>query len=238
MVDKSISLIMPAYNEEEAIEFTVRSVLEKLKEYCFDYEIFIFNDGSTDKTGEIAERLSAEDSKIKVFHNPKNMNLGYNFGRGISMVSKTFTGLWPCHGLITSKSLDYILLALYKSDVVVGYIENSEVRPWTRRLVSRINVILLNLLFGFKLKYYHLNFYRTDQLKKVSTSTKSYALMVELLVYLVASGVKYIEVPFFLRERLTGKSKAMRLKNIINILKTYFRLFWRIRVLRERIDLS
>ncbi len=237
-MERSISLIMPAYNEEEAIEFTVKSVKEKLKQHGFDYEILIFNDASNDQTGEIAKKLSAEDPKIKVFHNLKNMNLGYNFARGIEMASKTFVGLWPCHGLVASKSLDYILTAICKTDVVVGYIENPEIRPWSRRIISKVNVIILNLLFGFKLPYYHLNFYRTDQLKKVPTSTVSYALMVELLVYLVASGADYIETPFFLRERLTGKSKALRLKNIINILKTYSRLFWRIRVLRERIDLG
>lgn len=237
-MERSISLIMPAFNEEEAIEFTVRSVKEKLKQYCFDYEILIFNDASDDETGKIAEKLSVEDPKIMVFHNSKNMNLGYNFARGISMASKTFVGLWPCHGLIASKSLDYILPALRKTDIVVGYIKNSEVRPWTRQIISKINVIILNLLFGFKLPYYHLNFYRTDQLKKVPTSTASYALMVELLVYLVASGADYIETPFFLRERLTGKSKALRFKNIINILKTYANLFWQVRICRRRIDLK
>ena len=78
-MERSISLIMPAYNEEEAIEFTVRSVKEKLKQHGFDYEILIFDDASNDQTGEIAEKLSAEDPKIKIFHNSINMNLGYNF---------------------------------------------------------------------------------------------------------------------------------------------------------------
>ena len=237
-MERSISLIMPAYNEEEAIEFTVRSVKEKLKQHGFDYEILIFDDASNDQTGEIAEKLSAEDPKIKIFHNSINMNLGYNFARGIGMASKTFVGLWPCHGLIASKSLDYILPAIRKTDIVVGYIKNPEIRSRSRRIISRVNVIILNLLFGFKLSYYHLNFYRTDQLKKVPTSTVSYALMVELLVYLVASGADYIETPFFLRERLTGKSKALRFKNIINILKTYARLFWLVRICRKRISLN
>lgn len=237
-MSRSISLIMPAYNEEDTLEFSVVSACEKLRQYGFDYEILIFDDGSTDQTGKIADHLASKDLRIKVIHNARNMNLGFNFAKGIDIASKTFVGLWPCHGLIASKSLDYILPALRKTDIVVGYIKNSEIRPWTRQIISKINVIILNLLFGFKLPYYHLNFYRTDQLKKVPTSTASYALMVELLVYLVASGAEYTETPFFLRERLTGKSKALRFKNIINILKTYANLFWQIRILRKRIDLS
>ena len=237
-VARSISVIMSAYNEAERIESAVKTVKEKLKEHNFDYEILIFNDASTDETGKIADKLASCDPKIKVFHNPKNMNLGYNFARGISLASKTFSGLLPCHDLITTESYDYILPALERADVVIAYIANPKVRPLSRRIVSWVNVSLLNLLFGFKLKYYHLNFYRTEILKNLPKSTQSYALMVELLVYSLASGATYIEVPFWRKERQIGKSKAMRLKNISEILKTYCRLFWRIRILKEKIDLK
>lgn len=235
---RSISLIMPAYNEEKTIEFSVNSACEKLRQYGFDYEILIFDDASSDKTGKIADRLALEDEKIKVFHNARNMNLGFNFARGIDMASKEYTGLLPCHGQTAIESFDNLLPALLKADVVVTYISNPKVRPLTRRIISKINVILVNLIFGLRLKYYHLNFYRTEILKKIPTSTESYALMVELLIQAVKSGASYIEIPILLKKREFGKSKALRPKNIINILKTYFRLFWRIRVLREKIDLG
>lgn len=238
MTDRSISLIMPAYNEEATIEFSVRSVIEKLKEYGFDYEILIFNDASNDKTGKIADHLALEDQRIKVFHNARNMNLGFNFARGINMASKEYTGLLPCHGQTAIESFDNLLPALLKADVVMTYPSNPEVRPLTRRVISEINVILVNLIFGLWMKYYHLNFYRTEILKKIPTSTESYALMVELLVHAVKSGASYIEVPIFLRKREFGKSKALRPKNIINILKTYVRLFWQIMILRKRISLN
>ena len=238
MADRSISLIMPAFNEAATIEFSVVSACVKFHQFGFDYEIFIFDDGSTDKTGEIADCLALEDSRIKVFHNDKNMNLGFNFARGIELASKEYTGLLPCHGLTDPESFDSVFQALDKADVVITYIANPKIRPLIRRIVSWFNVTLLNLIFGLQLKYYHLNFYRTEILKKIPTSTKSYALMVELLVYAVKSGTTFIQVPFLLKKRVSGRSKAMRPKNIINILKTYARLFWRIRVLRERIDLG
>ncbi len=238
MVDKSISLIMPAFNEEETIEFSVRSAIEKLEEHSFDYEIFIFNDASTDRTGKIADELALENPNIKVFHNSKNMNLGFNFARGIELASKEYAGLLPCHGQTAIESFDYILPALKKADVVITYHGNSEVRPLIRNIISRINVKLVNLIFGLNLKYYHLNFYRTEILKRIPTSTQSYALMVELLVYAVKSGATYIQVPVLLKKRTFGKSKAMRPKNIINILKTYIRLFWLIRICRKRVNLS
>lgn len=235
---RSLSLIMPAYNEEATIEFSVRSAINKLEKYGFDYEVFIFNDASVDKTGMIAEALAREYPKIRVFHNPRNMNLGFNFAQGIDMASKKYTGLLPCHGQTAIKSFDNLLPALLKADVVVTYISNPEVRPLVRNIISRINVWLVNRCFNLNLKYYHLNFYRTELLKKIPTSTESYALMVELLVYAVKSGATYIEVPFFLKKREFGKSKALRLKNILNILKTYARLFWHIMILRKKINLN
>lgn len=232
---RSISIIMPAYNEEATIEWSVRSVLEKLNEYRFDYEIFIFDDASTDQTGKIADQLAAEYPNIMVFHNSKNMNLGFNFARGIKLASKTYAGLLPCHGLTAEKSFDSILPALEKAEVVVAYIANPEVRSFRRRVISWFNVKILNLFFGYGLRYYHMNFYQTELLKKLPTSTNSYALMVELLVYAIHSGASFIEVPFFHRKRLAGRSKAMRPKNIVNILKTYGRILWRIKILREKI---
>lgn len=237
---KSVSFIMPAYNEEKSIEAAVKAVVAKLFEYDFDYEILIFDDGSTDRTGEVAENLASKNSRIKVFHNHKNMNIGYNFSKGIELASKSFAGTLPCHNLIVPESYDFILFAIekYQFDVIVAYIANPQVRPLSRRFVSWFNTALLNLLFGFGLKYYHLSFYRTDLLKKLPRSTQSYALMVELLVYALASGASYVEIPFFRMERGVGKSKALRFKNIVDIFKTYGRLFWRVRILKQKINLN
>ena len=235
---KSMSVIMPAYNEEETIEFSVSSACVKLDQHGFDYEIFIFDHASTDKTGKIADQLAARNPRIKVIHNKKNMNLGFNFARGIEMASKEYTGLLPCHGKTDPISFDFLLPVLKRAniDVVVTYIDNPHVRPRVRNIISRFNVHLVNIIFWLNLEYYHLNFYRTEMLKKIPTSTDSYALMVELLVYAVKSGASYVQIPFILKKREFGKSKALRPKNIINILKTYTRLFWKVMMLRKRIN--
>lgn len=237
---KSISIIVPAYNEGDTIEFSVKSLTKSLKHHEFDYEIFIFDDDSQDLTGLIADILADEDKNIRVFHNKKNMNLGYNFSQGVQMATKNYVGLVPCHGLIDPKSFDSILIACTscQKDVVICYVANPTIRPKSRQIVSKINVAIINWLFGLNLRYYHLNFYRTKLLKKVPASTKSYAVMVESLVYLIKSGASFVEVPFILRPRLYGKSKALRLKNVINILKTYISLFWLIRICKKRINLN
>ena len=60
-----VSIIIPAYNAERGIERSVRSALAQTVR---EIEVWIVDDGSTDRTGEIADRLAAEDSRVRVIH--------------------------------------------------------------------------------------------------------------------------------------------------------------------------
>lgn len=61
----TLSIVMPAYNEEKTVATVVQRVL---KEVPCELELIIVNDGSTDRTGEIAAALASNDPRIRVFH--------------------------------------------------------------------------------------------------------------------------------------------------------------------------
>src|SRR5215475_3082590 len=72
----SISAVLPAYNEEENIESAVRRMVKALESLKLeDWEVIVVDDGSVDTTGQIADRLSLEDPRVRVFHH--NPNRGY-----------------------------------------------------------------------------------------------------------------------------------------------------------------
>ena len=64
MLEASLSVVLPAHNEEANIEFVVRRCLEVLPRLVRDFEIVIVDDGSRDATPQIVDRLAAEDARV------------------------------------------------------------------------------------------------------------------------------------------------------------------------------
>jgi dolichol-phosphate mannosyltransferase len=239
-MNKSVSIIIPAYNEETKLKPTIDSVLERLENNMIsDFEIIIFDDASTDRTGEVADDLAMQFSQIRVVHNARNMNLGFNIARGFQLAIKEYAGFVPGDNETAPEALDNIFQAIGKADIVIPYIQNPEVRIWGRRVLSKTYVTIINTAFGLKMRYYNgMCFFKTELVKKVPVSTHGFAYMTEILVKLLKSGANFIEVPMINRTRERGATKAFRLKNIISVFKTFLTLFWEVQILRRRINLS
>ncbi|MCH7993535.1 MAG: glycosyltransferase family 2 protein, partial [Planctomycetes bacterium] len=79
----SISIFFPCYNEEANVEATTTAALAAVEKISDDYEIIIVNDGSKDRTGEIADRLASEYDRVKAVHNSPNLGYGGALQRGL-----------------------------------------------------------------------------------------------------------------------------------------------------------
>ena len=151
----SISVVVPAYNEEERLEGTITAINASLGDYFSDHEILIFNDFSTDKTGEIAETLKAGDSHIRVIHNPTNMGFGYNYKEGVRLAEKDYVIMVPGDNEIPVGAISKIFTQVGRADIIVPHTANLEVRPLSRQIVSRAFTGVINLFFGLNLSYYN-----------------------------------------------------------------------------------
>lgn len=230
----TLSVIIPALNEEGNLSAAVGTVLGAIGDRFADYELLVFDDGSTDRTGAIADELAAGNPHIRVIHNPRNMGFGYNYSRGVEVARMEYVTMVPGDNEIPGEAIRTILNAVGQADIVVPYISTPSVRSGRRRLISATFVALVNFLFGLRLRYFNGPcVHRRGLLQVVPMRTHGFAYMAAILVRLIRSGHTYVEVPMPLQARQHGRSKAFRPKNILSVLRTLGDLFWEVRV-RDR----
>ena len=116
----SISIAIPAYNEEENLRWVVKDTLKKLPIHFKDFEIIIVDDGSTDKTGEIAEKLAKSNKNIRVIH---QTNCGYSKAMltGIKAAQKEFVAYMPADGQFLVSDMRHCFEAIKGNDLILGY---------------------------------------------------------------------------------------------------------------------
>lgn len=237
-----ISIIVPAYNEEKNLSNAITSLCIELKnkgmsEHC---EIIIFNDFSKDKTGEIADSLAKMNANISVFHNKKNMGLGYNFKEGVRVAKGEYVTWFPGDNENLTDSFVETLSFAGMADIIIPFTSNQEVRPLVRRLVSEAYTGINNFLFGLNLTYYNgLSIYKRDFLNiLLPQMTHSFAFSAEIIINLLKSGATYLEVPAKIKPRISGKSSAFKIKNIIGAVKTISFLFWNVNIKKKRLAIK
>lgn len=229
-----LSIIIPARNEEGNLKPCVETVLAALDGVTDDYELIIVNDGSTDGTGALAERLAAEARGVRAVHNAQGLGFARAYRHGAGLATKPFVGLIPGDNEIQPASMRTIFEAVGAADIVVPFTANQESRPWLRRVLSRTFTGTVNFLFGFDLRYYQGPcVYPAGVLRTLPVTTWGYAFLTEMLVRALAAGYRHVEVPMFIQARRFGASRAVTVRNVLTALKTVSRLLWDVKVRRR-----
>lgn len=148
---KGMTVFFPCYNEEANVENTTRAALKACERLFDDYEIIIVNDGSKDRTGEIADRLAAEHPRVRAVHNSPNRGYGGALQRGFREASKEFVFYTDGDGQFDFEELERILPLLKQYDIVSCYRMNRQ-DPLQRKLNAKCWGTLVNLLFHLNLK--------------------------------------------------------------------------------------
>ena len=225
-----MSVLLPALNEEANLEATFERLLKALSITAEDFEIIIVNDGSSDNTGAVADRLAAAHASVRVIHHVTPMMLGYAYQQGVREARKNYFVYIPADNTWPYRSLLELLGNLGKADVVTSYSTNPHVRPLARRLVSAAYTRVLNLLFGRRMRYYNgLTIYPLSFLRANPVTTSGFGFQAEILVRALDQGLSVVEVALPIDERMAGGSKAVNVKNIVSVAGTVLRLFWRLR---------
>lgn len=224
-----MTIMIPALNEEGALEDAVLSVHRVASEVLSSQpEIIIFNDGSSDRTQEIADRLAKEIPGVRVVHHSKPMGVGYCFREALQIAKgDRFTGFAGDNN-VAPRLIRELLGNADKADVVVSYIVNTEERGSFRHVVSTLFSMTYVLFFGIHLKYINGNtVWPTQLLRDCNIRARGYSIMAETNVKMLRRGVTFMEIPGEMNKSAT-KSQAIKLKNFIEVIGTFFRLVWQV----------
>ena len=224
-----LSVFFPAYNEEANLQDTVEKAIHILSKIAEKYEVLIIDDGSTDKTGKIADTLAQKYPFIRVIHHPVNRGYGAAFKSGLYNSCYQWLAFTDADGQFDfSEITDFIAKQKEtEADLVIGYYLKRAVPP-IRILGSKVWEFLVFLLFGLKVRDIDCGFKFIN--KKVAGRIKNLEaergpfINSEFLIKAKKAGFKIVEIGVHHYPRQAGKATGASLKVILSGLTDLIRL--------------
>jgi len=219
---QSLSVIIPAYCEAENILGTLTNVTTALSGLTIDAEILVIDDGSTDGTGALVASNAARFPGVTLLVNERNMGFGWTYRRGVEAACLQHVVMVHGDNAWGAETLREFFSHLGEADVIIGYTRDMwKTRTWTRMLISKAFTLLVNLITGRRLKYYNgLQIHKAEILRSLGIQSVGYGFQAEVLVKSLRKARTFIEVPMDLMEREKGTTKAFRVKNVVDVVRT------------------
>jgi len=151
MRNLSLSVFFPCYNEEANVERTTLAALDACRSISDDFEIIIVDDGSRDRTAEIADRLTREHECVRAVHNRPNRGYGGALQRGFEAATKEWVFYTDGDGQFDFKEIHKLLDLLDRYDIVSAY-RLDRCDSVVRRLNGWGWTMLCNLVLGLRLR--------------------------------------------------------------------------------------
>src|SRR6266508_1325533 len=104
---RALSVVIPAYNEAGNLERAVQEVVRAALDFD-DYEILIVNDGSSDETGQLADRLARETPRVSAIHHPDNQGFAAAYRTGLAAARMDYFTFVPGDNEIRPESVQQI----------------------------------------------------------------------------------------------------------------------------------
>lgn len=224
--DISLSVFFPAYYDENNIGKVVHKAVEVLESLGLkDYEVTIIEDGSPDKTDEVADALAAQYPKVKVIHHEKNKGYGATLWEGFTTAKMDYVFYTDGDNQFDLEELRKFVAIIPFSDMVVGYRKKKQYSPY-RKLTSFVYNLLLR--FVFDIDYIDIDcafkVFRTDLFKKIKVNTKDAFIDAEIMIRAQLQGYTFTELGVKHLPRVDGVSTAARPSIIFRTIKEIFQL--------------
>jgi glycosyltransferase involved in cell wall biosynthesis len=210
-----LSIVIPAYNEEKGIAEIMERVLKVRPSLTAagvaEMELLIVNDGSRDKTAQVAQETAGSDACVRIISHPKNRGYGAALKTGFNQARGEMVGFLDADGTYPPEYFPQLCQEILKgADLVIGSrMAGAESHmPPTRRLGNIIFANLLNILGWQRItdSASGMRVFRKDILRQISPLPDGLNLTPVMSTRAVHEKIKMCEVAIPYSERV-GRSK-------------------------------
>lgn len=221
-----ISLFYPMFNEEANIEEAVRRAVTVLPRYADRFEVILVDDGSRDRTGGIADRLTADDPRVRVVHHACNRGYGAALRSGIAAGRFEWIFYTDGDNQFDLDDLRVLIPLARDHDIVSGYrIDRRD--PLHRKMNAWIFNAAMRLLFGLALRDVDCAFklYRRSIFDGITLRSDGAMIDAEILARTRARGARIAEAGVHHYPRVAGSQTGAKFSVIFRAFRELFRLW-------------
>jgi len=225
MENLSLSVIMPALNEEKNIVVAITNTIKAFEDFNIKGEIIVINDGSMDNTEDLVNNIIQKDVRVRMVKHEAPKGIGASFWDGVDNTNNEIVTMIPGDNEnYPWETLRYCEL-LNHVDIVIPFVFNKEVRSFCRNGLSWLYRFIINSTFMVNFNYTNGTvLYRRSILKQIDYRNDGFFFQTDILIRTVKKGYLFAEVPFWLGVRKEGRSKAVSFPSLKQVARGYFRL--------------
>lgn len=236
--NESLSVVIPAYNEEGYIERCVTALETVLKDVTEDFEIIVVNDGSEDRTAAILESLQRSRPYLVVAHHERNEGLGRTLRSGFARCRKEIAFYSDADLPFDFAELSRALrvMEFKDADVVAGFRHDRTHEGLRRIAYSFAYNWLIRLVFGLRIKDVNFSFklIRTAALREMDLRSDGSFIDAEMMIKADRLGLFIAQIGVDYFKRRYGSSKLSSMGTILKIVQEMVREYPALRKIRRR----
>ena len=226
----TISIVLPAFNEEANIELAMKTATEVAGRLCADHEILVVDDGSTDTTASLVTQASALDPRIKLLRHDVNRGYGEALRTGFTAAQMDLVFFTDADNQFDLNELEAFLPLSRTVDVVAGYRINRQDASlrrlsawgWNRLVRVVFYVPVRDIDCAFKL-------FRRDVFEEFDLESVGAMVNTELMVRVGRSGRSIVELGVHHYPRTAGSARGAHPKVIARAFYELVRMRRRLR---------
>lgn len=225
--EKALSIGIPAFNEAKRIQSTLSSVFAIAKEMLDHFEIIVVDDGSSDKTYDVAlQTAEALGTEIRVVRQEVNRGVGSAFQFFLSEARFPYICLIPGDNAFTTEGVKRLFSWVGQSPVVISYRDEMKKRRTKMRFIlSIIATTYMSLLAGKRVRDAHSLFvFPVEETRKLNIKNTGYGYHMETLSRLLRKIDHFHEVPVELTPAPDASSGVMRPRVLLGLGVTMLKL--------------